>query len=285
MDELEPPQHAAIEVQVVDDLVVVGIGAAPQEQPGQRLTRGVRGPVLLALAHHPHEGGVAAVAGREIGVGIGAGVEQRRRDGHRIGLGRGQRQPGVAQVEQWLPPLGAQVAVEVAALPHAAAARPRLPGAPPGQVGLLRQRLHDGVEVAADDLGLEGGAGQVREAIEQPERSVPCAPEVGISPHVVIGAGVVEEAGEQRRLARVGGGSRGQRLAERGPAGQPELAGQRVLDVAQGGRGGQVLERAGQPGAGVTAPGAERLEPALRFAGEMLETAVGREGPGHDLPP
>ncbi len=285
MDELKPPQHAAIEVQVVGHLVVVGIGAAPQQQPRQRLARGVRRAIFLAFADHPDQGGVARVTRREEGVGVGAGVEQRRGDGHRVGLRRRQRQPGVAQVQQRLPPLGAQVAVEVAAVPHAAAARPRLPGAPPGQPGLLRQRLTDGVEVAADDLGMERGPGQVGEAIEQPERRVPRAAEVAAAAHVVVGTGVVEEAGHQRRLARVGGGPRGKGLAERGPARQPELAGQGVLDVAQGGGGGRTLERAGQPGARVGASGAERLEPALRFAGEVLETAVGREGPGHDLPP
>ena len=76
------------------------------------------------------------------------------------------------------------------------------------------------------------------------------------------------------------------RLLERGPAGEPVLARERVLHVAQGRIRGRVGNRSLEARCGSGGVCAERVEPALRFLLETLEaTAAGRARRSWDLPP
>ena len=80
VDELEPPEHVAAEMRVVEDLDVERLGAALEQQLEQ--LRRVRLPrrILLAFAGDADEDGVPGVAGHVEVVRVGAVVEQQPRD-------------------------------------------------------------------------------------------------------------------------------------------------------------------------------------------------------------
>ena len=74
VDQLEKPQDLAIEVNVVDDLLVVRVGALFEKEPHERVSLLMRGPAFFALADRASERRVRASAGHEIHVGIRAMV-------------------------------------------------------------------------------------------------------------------------------------------------------------------------------------------------------------------
>ncbi len=67
-----------------------------------------------------------------------------------------------------------------------------------------------------------------------------------------------------------------------GPAGHAELARDRLLDVAQRGRGRWLGQRALQPRPRRRITVAKRLEPAFGFFPEIVEGRAGRDGSRHD---
>ena len=98
---------------VVDDLPVVGLGAALQQQARQLITARMRRTAFLAFADGADQRGVTAVAGHEVCVRICAMIEQEARDRDRIVVGLGKRQAREAEIEQRRPVFAAEVAQEI----------------------------------------------------------------------------------------------------------------------------------------------------------------------------
>ncbi len=71
-------------------------------------------PVFLALADDADQRRVAAGAGHEVRVGVGAVVQQRAGNRHGVVVRRGEWEPRVAEKQQRLPAFGAELPVEVA---------------------------------------------------------------------------------------------------------------------------------------------------------------------------
>ena len=80
VDELQPPEHVAAEVRVVEHLGVERLRPALEQQLEERLALGLARRLLLALAGRADERGVRDVAGRVGVVRVRAAVEQRPRD-------------------------------------------------------------------------------------------------------------------------------------------------------------------------------------------------------------
>src|SRR5438105_7957281 len=70
-------------------------------------------PALFTLSDGADERRIAAVAGHEVRVGVGARVEQRMCDRDGIVVRRRQREPREAEIQERLPSFGAEVAVEI----------------------------------------------------------------------------------------------------------------------------------------------------------------------------
>ena|SRR5436309_8953456 len=102
------------------------------------------------------------------------------------------------------------------------------------------------------------------------------------APHVVIGAGVVDEPGDAVGAARFRPTIARDDAFERGPTRNAMLDGKRVLHIAQGCFGGRFRNGALESRTRVAVVGAKRLEPTLRLPLQVLEGALRRESPGHD---
>jgi hypothetical protein len=87
---------------------------------------------------------------------------------------------------------------------------------------------------------------------------------VGTAPDVVVGAGVLQEPGDPRRVPAVDECGVGQRVLERCPARETVLQREGVLDVAQTGFRRRLGVGAFQPGATRGVAGAQGL--SQRFA-------------------
>ena len=96
-------------MRVVDHLYVERLSTLFQEQSRQRVPLRVRWPVLFAFPDDAHERRVAAVTGHEIRVRIGASIEQRPSDGHRIVADRGDGKSGETEIQERLPSFRAQI--------------------------------------------------------------------------------------------------------------------------------------------------------------------------------
>ncbi|MEP7099378.1 MAG: hypothetical protein ABI781_02645, partial [Burkholderiales bacterium] len=158
--------------------------------------------MLFAGAEHAgeHLEGVApaVVPGR---VGVGAGVKQRARDLHRVGLVA--RQSGIGQAEQ--------------RRPAQRAAREGCGGRVDGEAAF------DLGEVAGRDRGVEVVGGDLGQSRQHPGRCALIAAPGDAAQHAVDPLGV--------RLARLREVVQG--LLERAPAGLPVLAGEGELHIAQ----------------------------------------------------
>ncbi len=213
VDHLQEPQHAAVESRVVDDLDVVRLRAALEQESHECVALRMRRPVLFAFADDADERRVDAAAGHEVRVRIGAVVQQRPRDGDRVVAGRGERNAREAEIEQRVPPFGAAFL-----------------GCGLGPVG---ERLHHTVDVAADDRGVEAVARDVGVALEETPRDVPRSHVRGCAANVVIGARVLDEPGDAAGVLRLGWCACRELVLECRPPREPVLARERVLDVAQ----------------------------------------------------
>src|SRR6516164_7688368 len=80
INRLEKPEDSAVEMDVVDNLLIIGLGASIEQQLNERITLRVRRSALFAFADGADERRVLAVAGHEMHVGIRAVVQQRPTD-------------------------------------------------------------------------------------------------------------------------------------------------------------------------------------------------------------
>ena len=173
VDGLEKPQDLAVEVDVVDDLPVIRLGASIEQQLDERITLRMRGPALFAFTDRADERRVTAVAGHEIRVGIRAVIQERSSD--RDGVVRDclQREAREAEIGGVAPSLSPQSRLtrspspppRCAPSPGSPFARVAQPGRPPAPV--------DRVEVATDDRGVEVGTRRCRD--DDQGAASPCA--------------------------------------------------------------------------------------------------------------
>src|SRR5262249_15842448 len=101
--QLQIPEDLSVKMDVVDDLAVVWLRTAFEQQARQRLTLGMRWTILFSLPDHATEWCVPATARHKVAAGIGGMVEQPERDGNSVFIGLGEREPGEAQVQKRLP--------------------------------------------------------------------------------------------------------------------------------------------------------------------------------------
>ena len=201
VNQFEKPQDLAVEVDVVDDLLVVRVGASFKKEPHERVSLLMRAPALLTLADRAGERRVVAVAGHEIRVGVRAMVQEGTCDRHGVFSHRRQRQAGEAYVGERLPALRAPVSP--GQIPFASAAGSIRGGlaVPPGRPAWVgRESAMHRVEIAADDSRVEVRGRECRVASQQAHRRVLGTDVIGSAAHVVIGAGVVQE--ERHRLVQ-----------------------------------------------------------------------------------
>ena len=194
VDQLEKPEDLAVEMDVVDDLSVVRVGAPLEKEPHQRITLLMRGPALFAFPDRAGERRVPAAAGHEIHVGIGAMVQECARDRDGVPGDRRQRQPREGQVRERLPAFQAPVfpgQIQFATRASSLGTRFAVPPGRPTRVG--REGAIHRVEIAADDSRIEVRGRYFRMASQEAHRRVPGADVIGSPAHVMVGAGVVEE--------------------------------------------------------------------------------------------
>ncbi len=144
------------------------------------------------------------------------------------------------------------------------------------------------VEIAADDSRVEVRGRDFRIASEQAHRRVLGADVIGSAAHVMIGAGVVEEARDrlvERRAALAVADAVRQVCFS---VVQPSSPNSRASASCTSRRVGEVDasgQRANEPSARVASCARMRFQPALGFLLEAVEREIGRDWSRHDLPP
>jgi hypothetical protein len=258
---LEPPQHVAAEVGVVKDLDIERVGAALEQQRIEIVATRMGQRVLLAFSGDAGQCRVHRVAGHVIRVGVGAAIEQCGRHLERsIAEGR-DRQSRVAEIEQWLP------------APWSALFDGELRG---GCDDLLCR-----LQFAADDRGVQGGGRELGVTRQEPHRRCLGVAVVAAAVDVMVPAGELQEVAHAcvvgrtlgrrrcrcRRVALEGGRFQGP------PVGVTTLACERVLNLAKSGIGRRrwVGQAQSLTRRRVAVP--KRLQPALRFLAEIVESA------------
>src|SRR5678816_3669366 len=103
VEHLEKPEDVPVKVNVVEDLDVVRICSAIEQEAHELVALRMRRTIFLAFADDSRHRRIAAVAGHEVRVGVGAVVEQQTRDLDGVPLDRRRRQPREAQIEKRLP--------------------------------------------------------------------------------------------------------------------------------------------------------------------------------------
>jgi hypothetical protein len=275
-----------VKVDVVDDLDVVRLSAALQEQPHECVALRVRKPVFFTFADDSDQRSVATVASHEIRVRIGASIEQCACDGNGVVACRGQWKSREAEKQERLPIFRTVVPEQIAGAPAAGAivagrgsflyCRPRV----------VRQYALDLFQVAADNRCVETVVHHFGKPFQNTHRGVSRHAMRGAAPDMVVGAGVLEKALDRIRCLRVRACVASDLVLERRPTGETVLQRKRALYVAQGGHSGGIRQCSLETSARFFDIRAKRFEPTLRFPLQVLEGAPRRELPGHGhLPP
>ena len=178
VDQIEQPNDVVVQRalrDVVEHLSVVRIGAALEQQRGQRARLRVQWRALFSLTDDERQRGVVdlLVAAVKVRLRIGAAIEQQARDGDRVVGERRQRQASGAQVEQRRPVLRTEDV--------------------PRRARSLRQHPLDAVAIAADDARDEVRIGDVGMPAQDPLGGVAVHHLMRSATHAPVRSGVLEE--------------------------------------------------------------------------------------------
>ena len=200
-----------MKVDVVDDLAVVGLCAALEQQARQFIAVRMRRTAFLAFADDADQRGVTAIAGHEVCVGVCAMIEQQARDRDGIVVGLRERQAGEAEIEEGRPIFAAEVGQEIIAATCAGAIGPRGERLAFASWGCSTQDALDLLDLAAHHRGVEAVTRDPWILFQNPHRGMSRHAMRREAADVMVGAGAFKEASDQcgASVLRPGGGRQG----------------------------------------------------------------------------